>query len=125
MSALTIAIATEIAIRPVFGIVFAVFSIVVGELIHKQGKRLLSHALGPSPATTAITTLMRTGWYMLMIGILLWNLGIEESIHSRQSALTQISLRLGVSVFAIACIHGLNVLALSLFHRKNQKDTQS
>ncbi len=109
----------------VFGIIFFVFSVIIGETIHRYGKILLLHALGDEKEIShAIGMLLRIGWYLVAAGLLLWNLGIEETSYSNTSITVRISLRLGVAVFVQGFLHGLNILALSLFHRKGSSTSR-
>ena len=95
--------------------------ILLGELIHAQGRKLLRHAFGAdSPVASAVSTLLRLGWYITSAGLLLWNLGMESGVNNtRNQRWTEVSLRLGIALFVVGVLHGLNILAVSLFHRKN------
>jgi hypothetical protein len=107
----------------VFAIIYIPLMIVLGELIHAQGRKLLQHAFGTgSPVASAVSVLLRIGWYMTSAGLLFWNLGAEvgdSAKHSFFAAFQEISLRLGIALFAVGVLHGLSILAVSLFHRKN------
>lgn len=103
-----------------FAALFIPFAIIVGELIHRQGKKLVFHALGEaSPVAEAVATLLRIGWYLITTGLLLWNLGTTFRSAAWEPMLRDVSLRLGIAIFAVGVLHGLNILSLSLFHRKN------
>lgn len=109
-------------IRLVFAVIFVPIMILLGELIHAQGRKLLSHAFGEaSNVGGAVSILLRIGWYVTSVGLLLWNLGIEPAAQTAtlDTSLTEVSLRLGVSLFVVGLLHGVNLLAVSLFHRKN------
>ena len=95
--------------------------IALGETIHAQGRSVLQHAFGSvNPVSGAIGMLLRLGWYITSGGLLLWNLGIPSAGKEDFSGLmTEVSLRLGVALFIVGVLHGLNLLAVSLFHRKN------
>ena len=108
--------------RLVFATIFVPIMILLGELIHAQGRKLLSHAFGTdSQVGSAVSVLLRIGWYLTSVGLLLWNLGIEPAGESENlsNSFTEVSLRLGVSLFVVGLLHGINLLAVSLFHRKN------
>jgi hypothetical protein len=105
----------------IFALIFAPFAIAVGELVHHHGKKLLVHAFGDAPTvSSALAVLLRTGFYLVALGLLMWNLGIESNDHAifPKPRFTELFLRLGVSIFILGFLHGFNVLALSLFHRK-------
>ena len=107
----------------IFGIIFLIFSVIVGETIHRYGKVLLSHALGSEKEIShAIGALLRIGWYLVASGLLLWNLGVEEASYNNSPIEVQVSLRLGIAIFIQGFLHGLNILALSLFHRKGNSN---
>lgn len=108
--------------RLVFAVTFVPIMIFLGELIHAQGRKLLSHAFGEgSQVGGAVSILLRIGWYVTSVGLLLWNLGIDPAASEQtiSNTLTEVSLRLGVSLFVVGLLHGVNLLAVSLFHRKN------
>ena len=108
--------------RLLFTLIYLPLIIVVGELIHRQGRTVLRHAFGDTSAVaTAVSMLLRFGWYLTSLGLLLWNLGVQDSewdvTHSDQ--FTRVCFRLGVAIFVLGVLHGGNLLAVSLFHRKN------
>ncbi len=107
--------------RLIFALIYTPLMIVLGELIHAQGRKLLRHAFGSgSPVSGAVSMLLRLGWYITSAGLLLWNLGIMSfDVGTPEKRWTDVSLRLGVSLFVVGVLHGLNILAVSLFHRKN------
>jgi len=106
--------------RVLFTCIFVPLIIIVGEFIHYYGRKILNHAFGESGAIShAVTMLLRFGWYLIAVGLLLWNLGIREYNDPEQSdILTSVSLRLGVSLFVLGFLHGVNILAVSILHRK-------
>ena len=106
--------------RVLFTCVFVPLIIIVGEFIHYYGRKILNHAFGESGAVShAVTMLLRFGWYLIAVGLLLWNLGIKDYDYPGQSdILTSVSLRLGVSLFVLGFLHGVNILAVSILHRK-------
>src|SRR5437667_12380261 len=97
--------------------------VVLGEVIHAQGRKLLQYAFGTNTAVAgAISVLLRIGWYMTAAGLLFWNLGSDVGDSAKKSffgAFQEVSLRLGIALFTVSVLHGLNILAVSLFHRKN------
>ncbi len=104
--------------RLVFAVIFVPIMILLGELIHAQGRKLLSHAFGGgSQVGGAVSILLRIGWYVTSVGLLLWNFGIEPAAQEETvgNSFTEISLRLGVSLFVVGLLHGINLLAVSLF----------
>jgi len=109
-------------IRLIFAIVFIPVAILIGEAIHCYGKRIVAHAFGDgSPIGVAVGGLLRIGYYLVATGLLMWNLGVEggRPHQADYDYLTEVSLRLGISMFVLGFLHGFNVLAVSLFHRKN------
>lgn len=108
-------------VRLVFAIIYTPLMIALGEIIHALGRKLLQHAFdSSSPVAAAIGNLLRLGWYITSAGLLLWNLGMESGEQNTLSQRwTEISLRLGIALFVVGVLHGLNILAVSLFHRKN------
>jgi hypothetical protein len=67
------------SIRIAFAIIYIPLIVLMGELIHFQGKKMLRHAFEDATAvSSAITMLVRFGWYITSFGLLLWNLGIRE-----------------------------------------------
>jgi hypothetical protein len=107
----------------VFAALYIPLMVILGEVIHAQGRKLLQHAFGTGgPVAGAVSILLRIGWYITAAGLLFWNLGADvgdSAKHSFFGAFQEISLRLGIALFAIGVLHGLNILAVSLFHRKN------
>ena len=64
--------------RLLFTLIYLPLIIVVGELIHRQGRTVLRHAFGDTSAVaTAVSMLLRFGWYLTSLGLLLWNLGVQ------------------------------------------------
>ena len=106
-----------------FAIIYIPLMIILGEVIHAQGRKLLYHAFGSgSPVAGAVSILLRIGWYMTAAGLLFWNLGSGVGGSAELSlfaAFQEVSFRLGVALFTVGVLHGLNILAVSLFHRKN------
>jgi hypothetical protein len=103
--------------RPVFTWIFLPLMIIVGEFIHYYGRKVLSHAFGEAGAVSyAVTMLLRFGWYLIAVGLLLWNLGIKESDDA--DVFASVSLRLGITLFVLGFLHGINILAVSIFQRK-------
>ena len=108
----------------VFAIIYIPLMIVLGEVIQAQGRKLLQHAFGSDSAiATAVGVLLHIGWYMTAAGLLFWNLGVDvgdSAKHAFFPAFQEVSLRLGIALFTVSVLHGLNILAVSLFHRKQQ-----
>jgi hypothetical protein len=106
----------------VFAIIYIPLMIILGEVIHAQGRKLLQHAFGSNSAVaSAISVLLRIGWYMTSAGLLLWNLGSDVGDSAKKSLFAgfqEVSLRLGIALFTVGVLHGLNILAVSLFQRK-------
>src|SRR5260370_35443633 len=117
---LMVGLAEMVTTRVLFTCTFVPLIIIVGEFIHYYGRNILNHAFGDSGAIShAVTMLLRFGWYLIALRLLLWNLGIKDYDYPGQSdILTSVSLRLGVSLFVLGFLHGVNILAVSIFHRK-------
>jgi len=115
-----IGLAELVTPRVLFTCIFVPLIIIVGEFIHYYGRKILNHAFGESRTIShAVTMLLRFGWYLIAVGLLLWNLGIKDYDYPGQSdILTSVSLRLGVSLFVLGFLHGVKVLAVSILHRK-------
>ena len=108
--------------RAAFALVFVPMMVIVGELIHYYGRKVLSYAFGDAGAVSnAVTMLLRFGWYLIAVGLLLWNLGIKGSDET--DIFTSVSLRLGVCLFLLGFLHGINVLAVSIFQRKHTAES--
>lgn len=113
--------------RFLFAYAFVPFAILIGEIISRQGKKVVAHAFGEESAVgSAISLLLRIGFYLVAFGLLLWNLGISDTnpyqhvTRTMGDEFTEASLRLGIAIFVVGFLHGFNILALSLFHRKNR-----
>ena len=110
------------SIRNAFSTIYIPMIVLMGELIHFQGKKILRHAFGDATVvSSAITMLLRFGWYITSLGLLLWNLGMKETEYELEhsDAPTRVALRLGIALFVLGVLHGANMLSVSLFHRKN------
>lgn len=114
--------------RIIFSLIFVPFFIVIGEVIHRKGKQLISHIFGSeSKVSGVISDLFHIGWYLLSIGLLLWTFGVAfdfrseyTSVRLEEARVNDILVRLGVCVFVLGFIHSLNLLAILFFHRKNK-----
>jgi hypothetical protein len=109
----------------IFACAFLPFAVIIGEVIHHQGKKIVMHAFGEaSPVGSAVSILLRIGFYLVAGGLLLWNLGVSDNYGMQANPdndqITSAFLRLGIAVFILGFLHGFNILALSLFHRKNR-----
>src|SRR5712692_1024986 len=103
--------------RVLFTCMFVPLIIIVGESIHYYGRKVLNHAFGENRAIShAVTMLLRFGWYLIAVGLLLWNLGIKDYDPEQSDIFTSVSLRLGVSLFVLGFLHGVNILAVSILH---------
>jgi hypothetical protein len=70
----------------IFAIIYIPLMIVLGEIIHAQGRKLLQHAFGSgSPVADAVSVLLRIGWYMTAAGLLFWNLGSDVGDSAKKS----------------------------------------
>ena len=109
----------------IFAAIFIPFLIIIGDLIHRKGLLLIESAFGDkTPLSQAVASLLRIGWYLVTVGLLLWNLGISGKTSAVDSVqdfqIRDVLLRLGVAIFVVGFLHGFNVFALSLFHKKNR-----
>ena len=104
-----------------FGILFLIFTLVLGRIIHAHGKKFISHAFGEdSPLSTSVAFLLNLGWYLVCFGLLFWNLGVAGSVGDYGQIARGVFLRLGISIFVVGVLHGINILSISLLHRKNR-----
>jgi hypothetical protein len=114
----------------VFAGSFTTFSLVIGHLLRTRGRVFLDHTFATHPSVSgSVHFLLNLGFYLLCASLLLWNLGVPPDGYRHQEfgvsdLLESISARLGVSIFAVAAFHSVNVLVLSLLNRR-QADAAS
>ena len=82
---------------------------------------LLAGGSGFLGRIVAADFLLTLGFYLLCVSLLLWNLGIPPNGQEFTliDLLQSVSARLGLSIFAVAAFHSLNVLILSILNRNN------
>ena len=114
------------ATRLVYAAIFIVFSFVIGELIHRRGRAVVHHAFGADTAAAlSLSALLHIGWYLLCAGLLLWNFGVGGGYDwykppTLERQISDVCVRLGVSIFVVGFLHSLNIIAISLFHREKK-----
>ena len=105
----------------VFSLLFIVFTVVVGHLLRSRGKVFLEHVfVGDSRAVTATNFLLNIGFYLLCLGMLLWNIGLDIRFTSDFDAVRTVAVRLGVCITVVAVLHSVNVLVLALLLRRGR-----
>jgi len=75
---------------------------------------------GDSHMVTATNFLLNIGFYLLCLGMLLWNIGVDVHINSDFEAVRIVALRLGVCITVVAVLHSVNVVILALLIRRGR-----
>jgi hypothetical protein len=106
-----------------FAVLFTAFTVVVGKQLRTRGRVFVSHTFETHPALVdSVQFLLNLGFYLLCVSLLLWNLGVEPGEHRDEFSVVDlfqsVLVRLGSSILAVAALHSLNVLILSVLHRK-------
>ena len=112
----------DILARLIFAVCFLPFTFFVGELIHRRGRVALDHMFGEaSSMTSAVSSLLHIGWYLVCGSLFLWNVGLNndypDATHTLERAISEGIVRLGIAIFAVGFIHSFNILALALFQK--------
>jgi hypothetical protein len=110
--------------RGIFAIVFAIVVVIVARILSAYGRRFLNHTFKSDEGIVQpVHILLNLGFYLLCIGLFLWNLGIGDASSSQESVYVQViegaALRLGVSIFVIGAFHSVNILVIAILNRKN------
>jgi hypothetical protein len=97
---------------------------IVARILTAYGKRFLNHTFKSDEGIVQpVHILLNLGFYLLCIGLFLWNIGIGGPSGSQENIYIQViedaTLRLGVSIFVIGAFHSINILVLAILSRKN------
>ena len=110
--------------RGIFGIVFIIAVAIIARILSAYGRRFLNHTFKSDDAIVQpVHILLNLGFYLLCIGLFLWNFGVGGSSYSQENVYFQViedaALRLGVSIFVVGAFHSINILVLAILNRKN------
>jgi hypothetical protein len=110
--------------RGIFAVVFAIVVVIVARILSAYGRRFLNHTFKSDEGIVQpVHILLNLGFYLLCIGLFLWNIGIGGSSGSQENIYVQVvedtALRLGVSIFVIGAFHSINILVIAILNRKN------
>jgi hypothetical protein len=106
----------------IFAIVFIIAVAIIARIISVSGRRFLDHTFkSDDTIVQPIHTLLNLGFYLLCIGLFLWNVGVGAWGYSRSytEVIEQAALQLGISIFVIGAFHSVNILVLAILNRKN------
>lgn len=106
----------------VYAAVFLVFTLVVGRVLRSRGRVFLGHSFRDQPEVAeSVDFLLILGFYLLCLGLLLWNVGVSPyQIDTVQKVVQEVALRLGISIFVVAAFHSMNILVLSVLNRRSR-----
>jgi hypothetical protein len=110
--------------RGVFAVAFIIAVAIIARILSAYGRRFLNHTFKSDDAIVQpVHILLNLGFYLLCIGLFLWNIGVEGSSYSQENIYLQViqdaALRLGVSIFVVGAFHSINILVLAILNRKN------
>jgi hypothetical protein len=110
--------------RGIFAIGFLIAVAIIARILSSYGRRFLDYTFKSADAIVQpVHVLLNLGFYLLCIGLFLWNLGIGGLNYSRENIYSQLieeaALRLGVSLFVVGAFHSMNILVLAILNRKN------
>ena len=110
--------------RGIFAIVFIIAVAIIARILSAYGRRFLDHTFKSDDAIVQpVHILLNLGFYLLCIGLFLWNIGVGESSYSQENVYFQViedaALRLGISIFVVGAFHSMNILVLAILNRKN------
>lgn len=110
--------------RGIFAVVFVLAVVVIGRVLNAYGQRFLSQTFKSDEAIVQpIHILLNLGFYLLCVGLFLWNIGVADTGNTQENIYFQVfedaALRLGISVFVIGAFHSINILVLAILNRKN------
>ena len=91
----------------------------VGRYLRVKGDVFLADSFEKNPSVAeAVSSLLNIGFYIICIGILLMNMGSNEYAADLYAFLRNLSVRLGLSIFAVGAIHFFNILVVAILSRK-------
>ena len=110
--------------RGIFAAVFVIVVIILARIFSTYGQRFLNRTFkGDEALVRPVHVLLNLGFYLLCIGLLLWNVGVADSNTSGENVFFQVfedvAFRLGVSIFVVGAFHCINILVLAILNRKN------
>ena len=113
--------------RGIFAVVFIIAVAIIARILSAYGRRFLNHTFKSDNAIVQpVHVLLNLGFYLLCIGLFLWNIGIGGSSYSQgvqESIYLQViedaAFRLGISVFVVGAFHSINIMVLAILNRKN------
>jgi hypothetical protein len=110
--------------RGIFAVAFIVAVAIIARILSAYGRRFLDHTFKSDDAIVQpVHILLNLGFYLLCIGLFLWNIGVGGSSYSQEEIYFQVvedaALRLGISIFVVGAFHSTNILVLAILNRKN------
>ncbi|HEV2491229.1 MAG TPA: hypothetical protein VGT03_15605 [Candidatus Acidoferrales bacterium] len=110
--------------RGIFAIVFIIAVAIIARILSAYGRRFLNHTFKSDDAIVQpVHILLNLGFYLLCIGLFLWNIGVGGSSDSQENIYFQViedaALRLGISILVVGAFHSINILVLAILNRKN------
>jgi len=108
----------------IFAVVFIIAVAIIARILSTYGRRFLNHTFKSDDAIVQpVHILLNLGFYLLCIGLFLWNIGVGGSSYSQENIYSQViedaALRLGISIFVVGAFHSMNILVLAILNRKN------
>ncbi len=90
----------------------------VGDMCYKNGKvYILNYFPNNIDFGNGINRLLRIAYYLLNIGLAVWNLNYLKEINTINSMVLEISSRLSFILLIIAILHGFNLTIIFLIHK--------
>ena len=75
--------------RGIFAVVFAIVVVIVARILNAYGRRFLNHTVKSDEGIVQpVHILLNLGFYLLCIGLFLWNIGIAEASAPRRRTST-------------------------------------
>lgn len=110
--------------RGIFAVLFIIAVAIIARILSASGRRFLNHTFKSDAAIVQpVHILLNLGFYLLCIGLFLWNVGVGGSSYSQENVYLRVfedaALRLGVSIFVVGAFHSINILVLAILNRKN------
>jgi len=110
--------------RGIFAVVFIIAVTIIARILSASGRRFLNHTFKSDDAIVQpVHVLLNLGFYLLCIGLFLWNIGVGGSSYSQENIYLRViedaALRLGISIFVVGAFHSINILVLAILNRKN------
>lgn len=110
--------------RGIFAVVFIIAVAIIARIISAYGRRFLNHTFKSDNAIVQpVHILLNLVFYLLCIGLFLWNIGVGGSSYSQENIYLQViedaAFRLGISIFVVGAFHSMNILLLAILNRKN------